>query len=320
MNGRRELIAVLVGAAVEWPLRARAQAARKPVIGVLFHSNPEPTLGFLRKALQSLGYREGDTFQLELRIAGGSAARLAEMAAELVARKVDVIVASTTPAALAAKAATDSIPIVMGLVADPVGSKMVASLARPGGNITGVSGAVAEMAGRILGLLREAFPAVARIGVLVNAADPFHLRLIEQIEVANKSVRADLRVFKILRPDEIPAAFETMVAQRIGGAIIQPTLPLPDVIALAIRHRLPTASPIRGYAEAGGLLSYAGKSAEVFSVVAAQVDQILKGAKPADIPVRQPTQFELVINMKTAKVLALAIPPLVLAQADEVIE
>ena len=317
---RREFIWLPGAAAVAWPFRARAQAARKPVIGVLFHSNPEPTLGFLRKALQSLGYREGDTFQLELRIAGGSVARLAEMAADMVARKVDVIVASTTPAALAAKAATDSIPIVMGLVADPVGSKLVASLARPGGNVTGVSGAVAEMAGRILGLLREAIPTATRIGALVNPADPFHLRLIEQIEVANKSVRADLRVFKISKADEIAAAFETMAAQGIGGAIIQPTLPLPDVIALAIRYRLPTASPIRGYAEAGGLLSYAGKSAELFGVVAGQVDQILKGAKPADIAVRQPTQFELVINMKTAKAIGLTIPPLVLAQADEVIE
>ena len=320
MIERRELIVLFGGAALAWPFRARAQAARKPVIGVLFHSNPEPTLSLLRRALQNLGYREGDTFQLELRVAGGSAARLTDMAADLVARKVDVIVASTTPAALAAKAATDSIAIVMGLVADPVGSKLVASLARPGGNITGVSGAVAEMGGKILGLLREAFPAATRIGALVNPADPFHLRLIEQIEVANKSVRADLRVFKIAKPDEISATFETMAAQGIGAAIIQPTLPLPEVIALAIKHRLPTGSPIRGYAEAGGLLSYAGKSAELFGVVAGQVDQILKGAKPADIPVRQPTQFELVINMKTAKALGLTIPPLVLAQADEVID
>ena len=290
MIERRELIALVAGAAA-WPLTARAQAARKPVIGVLFHSNPEPTLGLLRKALQGVGYREGDTFRLELRVPGGSVARLAEMAADLVARRVDVIVASTTPAALAAKAATDSIPIVMGVVADPVGSKLVASLARPGGNVTGVSGAVAEMGGKILGLLREAFPTSSRMGALVNPADPFHLRLIEQIEVANKSVKADLRVFKIAKPDEIATAFETMAAQGIGAAIIQPTLPLPEVIALAIKHRIATASPIRGYAEAGGLLSYAGKSAEMFGVVAGQVDQILKGAKPADIAVRQPTQI-----------------------------
>ena len=320
MIERREFIALFGSAALAWPLRARAQVARKPVVGVLFHSNPEPTLSLLRKALQSNGHKEGETIQLEVRVAAGSAARLAEMAAELVARKVNVIIAVTTPAALAARAATDTIPIVMGVVADPVGSKLVASLARPGGNITGVSGAVAEMAGKILGLLREAIPTATRIGALVNPADPFHVRLIEQIEVANKSVRADLRVFKILRPDGIPAVFETMAAQGIGAAIIQPTLPLPDVIALAIKHRLPTASPYRGYAEAGGLLSYAGKSAEMLGVVAGHVGQILKGAKPADIPVRQPAQFELVINMKTARALGLTLPPLVLAQADEVIE
>ena len=320
MIERREFIALFGSAALAWPLRARAQVARKPVIGVLFHSNPEPTLSLLRKALQSNGHKEGETIQLEVRVAAGSAARLAEMASELVARKVDVIIAVTTPAALAAKAATDRIPIVMGAAADPVGSKLVASLARPGGNITGVDGAVAEMAGRILGLLREAFPAVARIGVLVNAADPFHLRLLEQIELANKSVRADLRVFKISKPGDIAAAFETMAAQGIGAAIIPPTLPFPEVIPLAIKHRIATASPFRGYAASGGLLSYAGKSAELLGVAAGQVAQILKGAKPADIPVRQPTQFELVINMKTARALGLTLPPLVLAQADEVIE
>ena len=317
---RREFLGLSCAVAGAWPFGARAQAARKPVIGVLFHSNPEPTLSLLRKALQGSGYRDGDTIQLEVRDAGGSGALLAEMAADLVARKVDVIVAVTTPAALAARAATERIPIVMGVVADPVGSKLVASLARPGGNITGVSGAVAEMAGRILGLFREAIPTATRMGALVNPADPFHVRLIEQIEVANRSVRADLNVFKVSKPGDIPAAFEAMVAQGIAAAIIQPTLPLPDVIALAIKHRIPTASPIRGYAEAGGLFSYAGKSAEIFGVVASHVGQILKGAKPADIPVRQPTQFELVINMKTARALGLTIPPLVLAQADEVIE
>ena len=320
MIERRDFFTLVGGTALAWPLLARAQAARKPVIGVLFHSNPEPTLSLLRKALQNNGHKEGETIQLEVRVAAGSAARLAEMAAELVARKVDVIVTVTTPAALAAKAATDRIPIVMGAAADPLGSKLVASLARPGGNITGVSGATAEMDGTILGLLREAFPAATRIGVLVNAADPFHVRLIEAIEAANRSVRADLRVFRTAGPDEVPAAFKAMAAQGITAAIVQPTLPLPAVISLALEHRIATASPIRGYAAAGGLLSYTGKSAELLGVVAAQVDQILKGAKPADIPVRQPTQFELAINMKTAKALGLTLPPLVLAQADEVIE
>ena len=317
---RREFIAIIGGAATAWPRGPRAQSARKPVVGILFHSNPEPMLGLLRKALQSVGYREGETVELEVRVADGSGAGLTEMAAELVARKVDLIVAMTTPAALAARVATGTIPIVMGVVADPVGSKLVESLARPGGNITGVSGAVPEMAGKILGLLREAVPAATRIGALINAADPFHVRLIEQIEIANGSVKTDLRIFKVSKSDEIAAAVEAMAAQGVGAVIVQPTLPRAEVIALAFEHRLPTASPIRGFAEAGGLLSYAGNAAEMLGVAAGHVDQILKGAKPADIPVQQPTKFELVINQKTAKALGLTIPPLVLAQADEVIE
>ena len=302
-----------------WPLFTRAQAPRKPVIGVLFHSNAELVLGNLRKALQNLGYREGDKYQLELRVANGSAARLAEMASELAARKVDVIFAFTTPAALAAKAATTTIPIIIS-AADPVGSGLVASLARPGGNVTGMSLAVAEMAGKILELLREGIPGASRIGALVNPTDPFHVRLIEAMEATNKSVRGELRVFKVAGLDDIAANFRSMATQRVGAVIIQPTLPQAEVIAQAIKYRMPTASPVRNYSEAGGLLSYSGKSAEVMGIVATQVDQILKGAKPADIPVRQPTQFELVINMKTAKAIGLTVPPLLLARADELIE
>ncbi len=319
MIARRDFL-VSGAAALAWPLRASAQTARKPVIGVLFHSNPEPTLAILRGALQRLGYREGETIQLEVRVAEGSNARLSEMATELVARKVEVIVAITTPAALAAKAATETIPIVMGAVADAVGSKLVASLARPGGNITGVSGAVGELAGKTLGLLREAVPSASRIGVLLNASDPFYVRLLEGIEAANLAAKADLQIFNIANFDQVEATFETMGANGIGAAVIQPTLPLQVVIAQALKHRLPTASPIRGYAEAGGLLSYAGHSQEMLSVAAGQVDQILRGAKPVDIAVRQPTRFELILNMKTAKALGLALPPLLLAQADVVIE
>ncbi len=317
---RRDFIAGFGGAAAAWPLALSAQPARKPVAGLLFYSNPEPALTLLRNALASLGHRDGDTIQFDLRVADSSDARLAEMAAGLAARRVDVIVAFTTPAALAAKAATSSIPIVMGLVADPVGAGLVASLARPGGNITGVSGATAEMAGKLLGLLKEALPAAGRIGALVNAADPFHVRLIEQIEAANRIVRIDLRVFKVAGPQELAAAFAEMAAQNIDAAIIQPTLPRAEVIALAARHRLPTAAPSRGYAEDGSFLSYAAKAEDIYRVVAGQVDRILKGAKPTDLPVQQPVRFELVINGKTAKALGLAIPTLLLAQADEVIE
>lgn len=317
---RRDFLAGIGGTALAWPKAASAQPARKPLIGLLFHSNPEPNLTELRKAFDSLGYRDGDSIQFDVRFANGSEERLAAMATDLVARKVDVIVAFTTPAALAAKAATGSIPIVMGGVADAVGSGLVASLARPGGNITGVSAGIAESSGKLLGLLKEAVPGASRIGVLVNTTDPFYLRLIEQVETANRIVKVELRIFRVARAAEIAAAFAAMAEQKIDAAIIQPTLPRADVIPLSILNRLPTGSMVRGYADEGGLLAYGGQLADVVSVAAGQVDRVLKGAKPADLPVQQPTKYEFLINQRTAKAINLAIPPLLLAQADEVIE
>lgn len=316
---RREFIAGIGGAVAAWPLRADAQGARKPLIGILFHSNPEPVVGQLRGALARLGYRDGDTIELDVRVANGSEARLAEMAGDLAARKVDAIFAFTTPAALAAKAATGSIPIVIS-AADPVGSGLVASLARPGDNITGMSLAVPEIAGKILGLLHEALPAARRVGALVNVSDPFHRRLVEGIEAANRNVMLDLRVHGLANPDELEGAFARMAADKLDAAIVQPTLPRAAAIALGFRYNIPTASPVSGYATAGGFLSYAGKLAENSAVIAAQIDQILRGAKPADMAVRQPTKFELVLNLKTAQAMGITIPPLLLAQADEVIE
>lgn len=316
---RRHVIAGIAGAWLAAPIRAEAQTARKPVIGILFHSNPEPVFGQLRTALARLGYRAGETIELDLRVANGSDALLAELAVALAARKVDAIFAFTTPAVFAARAATGSIPIVMSS-ADPVGSGLVASLARPGSNITGMSLAVPEVAGAIIGLLREALPGARRIGALVNVSDPFHRQLIEGIETANRNVKLDLRVYGVAKPDEMGAAFARMAAEQVDAAIVQPTLPRAAAIALGLSHKIPTASPVSGYAAAGGLLSYAGKLTETSAVIAAQIDLILKGAKPADMPVRQPSKFELVINLKTAGVLGLEVPPLVLAQADEVIE
>ena len=317
---RREFIAGVAAGTVARPFVADAQSTRKPVIGVLYHSNPEPSLGLLRNALRAVGYVEGETIELDVRVAESSQVRLSEMAAALVARKVELIVASTTPAVAAAKAATPNIPIIMAGVADPVGSELVASLARPGGNITGNSLAIGEMAGKNLGLLREAVPQADRIGILVNTADPFHVRFIEFVEFANRSVKADLRTFKVGAPSEIAAAFDAMKAAKIEAAIIQPTLPRKDVIRLALAHRLPTASPIRGYAEEGGLMSYAGNVPEQYGLAAAYVDRILKGTKPADLPVVQPTKFEFFINLRTAKALQIEIPVTLLARADEVIE
>lgn len=276
-------------------------------------------VGQLRAALARLGHRDGDTIEFLVRVANGSEARLAELATDLAARKVDAIFAFTTPAALAAKAATGSIPIVIS-AADPVGSGLVASLARPGGNITGMSLAVPEIAGAILGLLHEALPAARRIGALVNVSDPFHRRLVEGIEAANRNVMLDLRVHGLAKPDELEAAFARMVSDKLDAAIVQPTLPRAAAIAFGLRHKIPTASPVSGYAAAGGFLSDAGKLAETSAVIAAQIDLTLKGARPAEIAVRQPIKFELVLNMKTAQAMGITIPPLLLAQADGVIE
>ena len=321
MISRRQLIASTSAALMlAAPPAAHAQASRKPVLGVLINANPEPILGQFRAALAHLGYKEGSMLELDVRVAEGSEARLATMADELVAARVDIIVAVTTPAALAAKAATGSIPIVMAAAADPVGSGLVASLARPGGNITGVSGATAELGGKILGLFREAIPAMQRVGVLANAADPFHIRLIKQIEMANRSVNVDLRVYKVAKPEELAATFDLLSAAGIEAAIVQPTLPWRDVIAQAEAHRVPTASPLRGYAEAGGLFSYNGKSADLIALAAGQVDRILQGVRPADMPVQQPSRFELMINLRTAMALGLTLPVGFIAQADEVIE
>lgn len=308
-----------VAATSLWPGGVRAQLSRKPVIGLLFHTNPEPTLSQLRAALARLGHRADETVDYDVRLANGSDALLAQFAGELVARKVDVIFAFTTPAAFAAKAATNAIPIVT-IVADPVGSGLTTSLTRSDGNITGFSLAVKHVSGKLLGLLLETAPSARRLGLLVNTADPFSRQLIEGVEDANFSVRVDLRVFRASQSQELEAVFKQMTTEKIDAAIVQPTLPRDPVISLAMRHKLPTAQPTGGFAKAGGLLSYSAKLAEVVAVTAAQVDQILRGVKPADIPMRQPTKFEMVLNLTTANALGLSIPPMLLAQADEIIE
>ena len=315
---RREFFAVT--AAAVWPNSAAAQTARRPLIGILFHSNSEPGLSLTRDAFARLGFRVGETIDFDVRIADGSDALLARMAADLVARRVDAIVAFTTPAALAAKAATTSIPIVMGSVGDAVGSGLVESLARPGGNITGVSGAIAEISGKILGLLKLMIPTASRFGALINTADPFHIQLIDQIATASHTVKIDLRFFKVANSGEIDAAFEAMSAEKMDALFVQPTLQHQQVIALSLRHKIPTASAVRGFAEAGGLMAYSGNLTDAAAIVAQSVDRILKGARPADIPVKLPTRFELVLNLKTARALGIDLPPLLIAQADEVIE
>ena len=308
-----------VAATSAWPAGALAQASRRPVIGCLFHFNPEPSLTQFRAALARLGYRDGETIDLDLRLASGSDARLAEFAGDLVARRVAVIVTFTTPPAIAAKLATNTIPIV-ALAADPVGSGLIENPNRPSGNVTGISLAVKHVSGKLLGLMREATPSSRRIGLLVNSGDPFSRQLIEGVDEVNLGLKLDLQLFRIANSNELEAVFEQMTADKIDAAIIQPTLPRSRTISLALRHRLPTGQPWSGYATEGGLLSYSAKPDDVVAGAAAQVDQILKGVRIADIPMRQPTKFEMGLNLKTANALGLTVPPMLLAQADEIIE
>jgi putative ABC transport system substrate-binding protein len=270
--------------------------------------------------LARLGYREGDTIQYELRVADSSQTRLAEMAADLVSRNVDVIVAATTPAVLAAKAATSSIPIVMSPAADPVGSGFVASLSRPGGNITGGDAALAELSATMIGFLREGLPPATRMGLVLNSSDPFHRRLRAAVEIASQSIANDLRIFEVPKPSDMERAFDRMAGDGVGGAIVQPTLPRQQGIELASRRKIATCSPVLGYAHQGGFMSYSGSASDVSNIATDYIDRILRGAKPAEIPVRQPAQFDLVLNLKTARALGLEVPALLLAKATDLVE
>ena len=316
---RREFIALLGGAAVAWPTAARAQQSRVPRIGVLLVDGPEP-MGPYRQALRDLGYVEGKNIQIEVRSAEGKANRLSELAAEFVRSKVDVIVACQTQAATAAKNATREIPIVMAPAGDPVGTGLVASLARPGGNITGMSGTGTEMGGKNLELIREALPSVNRVAVLANANDPFTKVFLGQLQTSARMLRIEIKTHMVGGSGEFEAAFAAMVKDRAEAVIIQGSLPTHLPVDLALKYRLPALSNQKAVAKAGALMSYSGSFAERGREVAVYIDKIPKGAKPADLPVQQPSKFELTINLKTAKMLGLAIPPTLLARADEVIE
>ena len=318
---RRDFIKVITGATVAWPMAARAQQTdRMRRIGVLLAGNREPFSKLFLEALRKLGYVDGQNIAIEVRSAEGKLNLLPEMAAELVRLKVDIIVASETPAVQAAKRATSEIPIVMAPSGDPVGTGLIASLARPGGNVTGLSAATAELAGKSLDLLREILPSVRRVAALADPANSFTKPFLEQIHLAVRTVGIEIHVVMIRGMNEIDAAFAEMDGKRIEAVIVQPTLPCAPIVDLLRKYRLPAVSGNRAFAEAGGLMSYAGSLADRYSNAAPYVDKILKGAKPADLPVQQPTKFELVINRKTAKALGLAIPDKLLALADEVIE
>ena len=320
---RRDFITLLAAtAAMAAPRRLRAQPQRIATIGVLVTGNasPDEFLTGLREALREVGLIEGQNVRLEVRTAGGRAALLPEKAAELVRLKVDVIVASLTPSIKAAKDATSDIPIVMAPAGDPLETGLVASLARPGGNVTGVSTAAAEVAGKTIELIHEVFPSATRVAVLANATDSFTRPYLAQIEEGGRRTGLAIDTFTE-RPDApLEPAFEAMRAKQPDALIVQGTMSRKDVVELAIKYRLASFGSQRTWPMAGGLMSYSASFAEMYVLAAGYVDKILKGRKPADLPVAQPTKFDLVINMKTAKALGLTIPEAFLVRADEVIE
>jgi putative ABC transport system substrate-binding protein len=316
---RREFM-TLLGATTIWPLTARAQQSKVPRLGVLLVGNREPFSKLFWEGLRELGYIDGQNLQAEFRSAEGKLERLPELAAELVRLKVDIIVASETPSVQAAKRATSDIPIVMAPSGDPVGTGLIASLAMPGGNVTGLSAATAELAGKSLDLIREILPSASRVAALADPTNSFTKPFLEHIQLAARTIGIEVEAVMVRGMEELDTVFAEMDRKRIEAVIVQPTLPRAPIVDLVQKHRLPAVSGNRAFAEAGGLMSYAGSLADRYRNAAPYVDKILKGAKPADLPVQQPTRFELVINLKTAKTLGLTIPPTLLARADEVIE
>jgi putative tryptophan/tyrosine transport system substrate-binding protein len=320
---RRECILVLGGAAascVFGRLTARAQQPKMATIGILNFENPEPFRTMLRDGLRDLGYTEGGNLRLEFRSAEGDRDRLPRLAAELVGLKVDVLVAYPTPAVVASKQATSEIPIVMLAAGDPIGTGLVASLARPGGNITGTSSTTAESGSKTLELVRDMIPSVRRVAVLANATDPFTKSFLEQMQLGGQTLRLDVQVIMIKAADELDPAFASMKKNATDAVIVQPSLPRKPVADLALKYRVPAIAPTAAFAALGGLAGYSASPTEMARRSASAIDKILKGSKPADLPVEQPTTFELVINLKTAKALGITVPPAVLARADEVIE
>jgi ABC-type uncharacterized transport system substrate-binding protein len=319
---RREFI-TLLGSAAAWPLTAHPQSGKMPRVGVLVsQSAPHPFPEAFRSGMRELGYVEGRNFAIELRYADALFSRAVELATELVRLQVDVIAAHHTPAVKAAMNVTRTIPIVMSPAGAPLETGLVESLARPGANVTGLSAMEAELGGKRLDLLREIIPGLTRVAVLGAKTDPFTRPYVENFQTAAARVGVQLHPVMVNGPGEFQDAFEAMGAAGDNAVVIQPLF-LPHttaVVALAAKHRLPILSSYTDTTRAGGLISYSADHAAYFRRAAVFVDKILKGARPAELPVEQPTKFELVINLKTAKALGIDIPPTLLARADEVIE
>ena len=319
---RRKFISLLGSAVVSWPLTARAQQTKVYRIGALLIGNAEVN-SFrteLQEGLRQAGYVEGRDILFELRIAEEKLDRLPKLAAELVALRVDVIVALYTPCALAAQQATREVPIV-AVSANPVETGLVASLARPGGNITGISLLALEMHGKCVELFHDMLPAINRVAALGNGADPVSKLFLEHVQLAGKMTSIEIAPAIMVRaPGEINLAFAAMKKEGAGAVVVQGSLASKNTAELALKHGLPSATFTRSFAEAGGLMTYGTRAADVFRRSAVFVNKILQGEKPGNIPIEQPTRFELVVNLKTAKALGLTVPKSFLDRADEVIE
>jgi putative ABC transport system substrate-binding protein len=325
---RREFITLLGGGAALWPLAARSQQPAMPVVGYLYVGSPEASphlVAAFRKGLSEMGYVEGRNVATEYRFAHNDNARLPELAADLVRSRVAVIATpGGLPAALAAKAATTTIPIVFYTAIDPVQVGLVASLNRPGGNVTGFTSMNAELGGKRLGLLHELLPRSARFAVLVDPNSPQTESIIKDLQAAAAGIGRQLEVLTAGTNREIDTAFANLVQKQADALLVTPSTLFNNrrvqLATLAAHYRLPAIYAWRESAEAGGLMSYGTNNADQFRQVGIYVSRILKGDKPADLPVQQPTRFEFVINLQTARTLGIDIPPILLAIADEVIE
>jgi putative ABC transport system substrate-binding protein len=325
---RREFITLLGGAAASWPLIARAQQASMPVVGYLYSGSLEPSahlVAAFRTGLGETGYIEGQNVAIEYRYAQNENDRLPELAADLVRRRVAVLVApGSTPAALAAKAATATVPVVFSGGGDPVQAGLVASLNRPGGNVTGVTTMSVELGAKRLGLLHELLPAAARFAVLVNPNSPLTEPFVTDVRAAASGIGRQIEVLTASTNRDIDAAFASFVQKQADALLVTPDALFLNrrvqLVTLAARQAVPTIYPVREDAAAGGLMSYGSNFADLFRQTGIYAGRVLKGEKPADLPILRATKFEFVINLQTAKTLGIEIPTTLLARADEVIE